>query len=65
MTRDEPIERRLARIECRLVTLMIHLGLDPYERMYDALNNPRSHDQNAGVDSPRNRSIEAKGFNRP
>lgn len=44
MMRDETIERRLARIESRLVTLMIHLGLDPYERMYDAFR--RSNQQN-------------------
>lgn len=65
MMRDEPIERRLARIESRLVTLMIHMGIDPYERMYEPFNNPRSHDQNARTDSSRNRPTEAKGFDRP
>lgn len=29
------MEKRLVRIESRLVRLMIHLGIDPYEKMYD------------------------------
>jgi hypothetical protein len=34
-------ERRLARIESRIVTLMLHLGLDPNER----INEPRQQQQ--------------------
>lgn len=30
------LAQRLARIESRLVQLMIHLGLDPYEKTYEA-----------------------------
>jgi hypothetical protein len=30
----ENIEKRLRRIESRLVQLMIHLGLDPYGKVY-------------------------------
>ena len=33
-TPQESIELRLARIESRLVQLMIHLGLDPYRKTY-------------------------------
>lgn len=33
-TPQESIEARLARIESRLVQLMIHLGLDPYRKTY-------------------------------
>lgn len=29
------MEKRLVRIESRLVRLMMHLGIDPYEKMYD------------------------------
>jgi hypothetical protein len=31
----ENLERRMARIESRLVQLMIHLGADPYEKKYE------------------------------
>ena len=30
------IDRRLARLESRLVQLMLHMGLNPYEKAYDA-----------------------------
>lgn len=30
------LTQRLARIESRLVQLMIHLGLDPYGKTYEA-----------------------------
>ena len=30
------IEQRLARIESRLVQLMLHFNLNPYEKTYDA-----------------------------
>lgn len=33
------MEKRLVRIESRLVRLMIHLGIDPYEKMYDQFND--------------------------
>lgn len=29
------IEKRLRRIESRLVQLMVHMGLNPYARQYD------------------------------
>lgn len=39
-SRKEPtmtdIDRRLARLESRLVQLMLHMGLNPYEKAYDA-----------------------------
>jgi hypothetical protein len=31
----ELIERRLARMESRIVQIMMRLDIDPYERMYD------------------------------
>lgn len=37
----EHIERRLARIESRLVQLMIHMGSDPYGRTYDNLSSAK------------------------
>jgi hypothetical protein len=33
--RDD-IEKRLARIESRLVQLMLHMGIDPNERKYES-----------------------------
>lgn len=30
----DSIERRLARLETRLVQMMMHFGLDPYEKMH-------------------------------
>lgn len=32
--REVDIDRRLARMETRIVQLMLHLGLNPYERTY-------------------------------
>lgn len=37
--RVDDMEKRLVRIESRLVRLMIHLGIDPYEKMYDQFDN--------------------------
>lgn len=37
MRNTELLEQRIRRIETRLVQLMIHLGMDPYSKMYDAL----------------------------
>ena len=34
--RNESIEDRLKRIEARLCQLMLHLGLDPYQKTYKA-----------------------------
>ena len=38
--RKEPtmsdLDRRMARIESRIVQLMLHMGLNPYEKAYDA-----------------------------
>lgn len=36
MKSPETIEQRLIRIETRIVQLMMHLGLNPYEKTYDA-----------------------------
>jgi hypothetical protein len=40
-------EKRLVRIESRLVRLMIHLGIDPYEKMYDQFNDYQNRDRRA------------------
>ena len=32
------LENRVRRIESRLVQLMLHLGLNPYEKCYEARN---------------------------
>jgi hypothetical protein len=37
---SQTILERLARIETRLVQLMLHLGLDPYNKTYDG-DQPR------------------------
>lgn len=37
------MEKRLVRIESRLVQIMMHLGLDPYRKMYDQFDR---HDRN-------------------
>ena len=37
------MEKRLIRIESRLVQIMMHLGLDPYRKMYDQFDR---HDRN-------------------
>jgi len=50
MTAQENIERRLARIESRLVQLMIHMGIDPYERAYDNLSSAK-HTKSANADT--------------
>ena len=31
----DDLDRRMARIETRLVQLMLHMGLNPYEKTYD------------------------------
>ena len=50
--RSEPIEQRLARIESRLVQIMLHLGIDPYVKTYDNLesakHNPASQSHSQG-----------------
>jgi hypothetical protein len=35
MNNEDEILKRLARIEARLCQLMLHVGLDPQERVYD------------------------------
>ena len=42
------LEKRMTRMESRLVQLMIHLGLDPYERTYDTYHQ---HGCNAGTNT--------------
>lgn len=34
------LERRLARMESRIVQIMLHLGIDPYKKMYDKFDKP-------------------------
>jgi hypothetical protein len=41
--KSEPIEQRLARIESRIVQIMLHLGVDPYRKAYDNLESAK-HD---------------------
>lgn len=41
--RLDEVEKRLVRIESRLVQIMMHLGLDPYRKMYDQFDR---HDRN-------------------
>lgn len=47
MTQTDLLEQRMRRIETRLVQLMIHLGMDPYTKMYDSLDRSarRTHTQ--------------------
>jgi hypothetical protein len=45
MIRKENIDRRLARIESRIVQIMLKLEIDPYGNMYDKFNN----DQHGGT----------------
>lgn len=40
----ERLEVRLTRIESRLVQLMIHVGLDPYEKKYEGAPAPPDKD---------------------
>jgi hypothetical protein len=57
--RPEPIERRLARIESRIVQIMNHLGIDPYERMYAELDTNPKHRQNTDADTQRRSALES------
>jgi hypothetical protein len=41
------VEKRLVRIESRLVRLMIHLGIDPYEKMYEQFDPHQARDRRA------------------
>lgn len=52
----ESVERRLVRIESRLVQIMLHLGIDPYERMYEKFQ-PDEHSRTAGVAPQSHRSL--------
>jgi len=40
---DKQTQERLIRIESRLVQIMLHLGMNPYQKMYDD-NYPKKHD---------------------
>lgn len=55
--RHEPLENRLARMESRLVQIMLHLGLDPYKKTYDDLYD--KYQTPVGLDS--HRDFEAQG----
>lgn len=57
--RSEPIERRLARIESRIVQIMKHLGIDPYERMYAELDTNFEHSQSPNTNSQRRSTHES------
>ena len=47
----QSIEKRIIRIESRLVQIMCHLGLDPYAKTYEDTNHPNLADPTVG--SPR------------
>lgn len=57
--KSEPIERRLARIESRIVQIMQHLGIDPYERMYAELDTNPKHEQSPNTNSQRRSTYES------
>jgi hypothetical protein len=42
------IEKRLRRIESRLVQLMIHMGLNPYAKTYEGDESDKSREQKDG-----------------
>lgn len=45
-TEFELLERRLARLETRLVQLMMHFGLNPYEKMHVKSNSDSKYGTN-------------------
>lgn len=48
---NQSIEKRIIRIESRLVQIMCHLGLDPYAKTYEDTNHPNITD--IATSSPR------------
>lgn len=41
---------RLTRIESRVVQIMLHLGLDPYKKMYDSLADSEQKRSTTGAE---------------
>lgn len=58
MIRKENIDRRLARIESRIVQIMIKLEIDPYGNMYDKFND--KHDTSSESNSQSDIEIKRK-----
>lgn len=59
---NNDIEKRLARIESRLVQLMLHMGIDPNERKYE--NKITYHESEASGRKPlRNQESTTMGGN--
>lgn len=52
MSSNKIIEDRLIRIESRLVQIMLHLGLDPYKKTYDATHPTYHPNPAASNDDP-------------
>lgn len=50
-------DARLARIESRLVQLMLHMGLNPYEKQYDANHKPITRTDTRKRNSDRGRPL--------
>jgi hypothetical protein len=46
------IEKRLRRIESRLVQLMIHMGLNPYSKQYDGDEVPPEREKEKSDPQP-------------
>jgi hypothetical protein len=60
--RPESIEKRLARIESRIVQLMLHVGVDPYAKTYDKFTDYK-HYADTGADTQSR--VKAKGSRKP
>jgi hypothetical protein len=60
--KSESIEKRLARIESRIVQIMLHIGVDPYTRMYDKFVDDK-HDTDTEP-NPQSR-VKAKSRRKP
>lgn len=59
MIRKESVDRRLARIESRIVQIMLKLEIDPYGNMYDKFNNDQ-HGGTSNSDTQGDRTITRK-----
>lgn len=59
---DKQLQDRLVRIESRLVQIMLHLGMNPYEKMYDDnhSNKYRADTATPGHDSPGSEQDQGK-----
>lgn len=58
---DKQTQERLIRIESRLVQIMLHLGMNPYQKMYDD-NQTKHHpvSTSPSVDSPGAQQTQGK-----